>query len=75
MEVIDYDQTTFLPLRFIFKNIMLVQELINWAKRTKSTTCFFKIGLCTSLWQDELGVFVKGNGKDGCAQEIFVERS
>jgi hypothetical protein len=29
MEVIDYDQTTFFPFKFIFKNIMLVQELIN----------------------------------------------
>jgi hypothetical protein len=29
MEAIDCDQTTFLPLRFIFKNNMLIQKLID----------------------------------------------
>jgi hypothetical protein len=30
--VIDYDQTTFIPLWFIHKNNILIQEMIDWAK-------------------------------------------
>ncbi len=73
MKVIDYDQTTFLPLRFIFKNIMLVQKLIDWAKWMKSTTCFFYIEFCTSLWQDEFGVLFRAMVKMDMPKKLLLK--
>lgn len=35
MEVIDLNQSSFLPLRFILDNIMLTHETIDWAEHTK----------------------------------------
>lgn len=43
MEIIDPDQSTFLPLRFILDNIMLSHETIEWAEHTKQPLIFLKL--------------------------------
>jgi hypothetical protein len=35
VEIIDVDQTTFLPLIFILDIVLLAQETIDWAKHLK----------------------------------------
>jgi hypothetical protein len=42
IEVIDSDQTTFLPLRFILENSMLTHESIQWAKESRQVAIFIK---------------------------------
>lgn len=34
VEVIDYDQTTFLPLKYILDNIFLTYEIVEWSKES-----------------------------------------
>jgi hypothetical protein len=43
MKVIDYDQTTFIPLWFIFKNNMWIQKMIDWVKQTSQPFVFLKL--------------------------------
>lgn len=42
-EVIDLDQTAFLPTRFILDNILVTSETIDHAKRTKQTLIYLKL--------------------------------
>jgi hypothetical protein len=43
MDVINQDQSTFLPFRFILNNILLTHETISWAKRSKQPLAFLKL--------------------------------
>jgi hypothetical protein len=44
MEVVDIDQTTFLPImKYILDNILLMQETINWVQRSNQTLVFLKL--------------------------------
>ena len=43
VEVIDSDQTAFLPLRFILDNIILTHELIQWVKELCQEFIFLKL--------------------------------
>lgn len=43
MEVIDSDQTAFLPLRLILDNIYLTHESIQWAKELHQNLIFLKL--------------------------------
>ena len=42
-EVIDADQTAFLPLCFILDNVMVVNETIQWAKESVQPMIFLKL--------------------------------
>lgn len=44
MEMIDVDQSAFLPLRLIMDNIMLTYETIAWAEHSKQPLIFLKLG-------------------------------
>lgn len=41
--IIDPDQTAFLPLRFILDNVVLVHELLDWAKLSHQPLIFLKL--------------------------------
>jgi hypothetical protein len=43
VEVIDSDQTAFLPLRFILDNILLTHKTIQWAKESRPEAIFFEL--------------------------------
>jgi hypothetical protein len=44
MEVVDTNQTTFLPImKYILDNILLVQETINWAQLFNQPLVFLKL--------------------------------
>jgi hypothetical protein len=43
VEVIFPNQSTFLPLRYILDNIVLMQETISWAKTSKQQLILFKL--------------------------------
>ena len=42
-DVINPEQTTFLLLRFILDNIVLIQETLHWAKASKQPLIFLKL--------------------------------
>lgn len=43
MDVINIEQTTFLPLRFILDKIVLTHETLQWAKKSIQPTIFLKL--------------------------------
>jgi hypothetical protein len=43
MEVINCEQSAFLPLRFILDNILLTQETMAWADQSKQALLFLKL--------------------------------
>jgi hypothetical protein len=43
MEVISYDQSTFLSMRFIFDNISLIYKTIHYAKQSQQPLYFLKL--------------------------------
>jgi hypothetical protein len=43
MEIIDFDQSAFLPMRFILDNIMLTHETIEYAMYSKQPLIFLKL--------------------------------
>jgi hypothetical protein len=43
MEIISLDQSAFLPLRFIFDNILLTHETIDWAEYSGQPLIFLKL--------------------------------
>lgn len=43
INVISLEQTTFIPLCFIFINIVLIQETLRWAKTTRQPLVFLKV--------------------------------
>jgi hypothetical protein len=43
MEVISPDQSAFLPMRYILDNIVLTQEILNWAKTSKQLLVLMKL--------------------------------
>jgi len=43
MEAISQDQSTFLPIRFILNNILLIHETTTWAKKSKQPLVFLKL--------------------------------
>jgi hypothetical protein len=43
MEVINLDQSAFLPLRVILDNILLTQEMMSWAKQSRQSLLFLKL--------------------------------
>jgi len=40
MEIISFDQSAFLPMRFIFDNILLTHETLDWASHPKQPLLF-----------------------------------
>ncbi len=42
MEVVDADQTAFMPLCYILDNVLLVQETLDWAKCSNQPIVFLK---------------------------------
>lgn len=43
IEVIDFNQSTFLPMRLILDNILLTHETMSWAEHTKQPLIFLKL--------------------------------
>jgi hypothetical protein len=43
MEIIDFDQSAFLPMRFILDNIMLTHETMEWAEHSNQPLIFLKL--------------------------------
>jgi hypothetical protein len=43
MEIISWEQSAFLPLRFILENILLTQETIAWAEHFGQDLLFLKL--------------------------------
>jgi hypothetical protein len=48
MEVINHDQSAFLPMRFILNNIFFTHEIIQWAKKSKQSLIFLKLDFSTA---------------------------
>lgn len=43
MEVINFDQSAFLPMRFILDNLLLTQETMAWAEQSNQALLFLKL--------------------------------
>jgi hypothetical protein len=41
MEVVDTEQTTFIPMRYILDNVLLAEETIDWAWQSNQPLVFF----------------------------------
>ena len=44
MDIISLNQRAFLPMRFIFNNLLLIQETLAWTKYSKQHLIFLKLG-------------------------------
>lgn len=65
-EVIDSDQTAFLPLRFIFNNILLTHESIQWVKESCQKSIFFKLDFSKVCDRVKWALCFKSWGNQGC---------
>jgi len=56
MEVVDTEQTTFIPMKYILDNVLLVEETIDWAWQSNQPLVFFKLYF-TKAYDKTIGAF------------------
>jgi hypothetical protein len=72
MEVIDANQTTFLPLRYILDNVLLTHETIDWAKKSKQDLIFLKLDFAQTNDKVSWNFLLKIIDMMGFAKEFFT---
>lgn len=59
VKVISSKQTSFLPLRFILDNILLIQEIFNWFKISNQPVVFFKLDFTKAYDKESWKFYLK----------------
>jgi exonuclease III len=72
MEVISFDQSAFLPMRFILDNILLTSETMAWAEETGQSLIFLKLDFSKAYDMVDWGFLFRAMSEFGFPAE-FIE--
>lgn len=71
MEVISFDQSAFLPMRFILDNLILTQETMAWAEQSNQALLFLKLDFSKAYDMVEWGCLFRIMQKMGFPAEFI----
>ena len=72
MEIINFDQSVFLPMRFILDNILLTSKTMAWAEQTSQPFIFLKLDFSKAYYMVDWGFLLRAMADFGIPKEFIA---